>query len=79
MNPLKYHTVSARKTSAGTYVCKAVVDWISTPRAKGMYHHVKSNVADPDPSDPYVSGPPGSEPGSISHKYDPDPSITKQK
>jgi hypothetical protein len=46
---------------------------------------------DPDPSDPYVFGPPGSESGSISQWYesgsfyplvngmDPDLSITKQK
>jgi hypothetical protein len=35
-------------------------------------------VADADPQDPYVFGPPGSGSGSICTK-DPDPSIIKQK
>jgi hypothetical protein len=29
----------------------------------------KSSVADPDPSDPYVSGPPGSGSGFSSQRY----------
>jgi hypothetical protein len=39
------------------------------------------SVADPDPSDPHVFGPPGSGSGSISRGMvpDPDPSIIKQK
>ncbi len=39
----------------------------------------KTSVADPDPSDPYVFGPPGS--GSIRQSMDPEPnpSINKRK
>ncbi len=45
---------------------------------------IKSSVPDPDPPDPHVFGPPGTETGSISQSLrgmdpdpDPDPSISK--
>jgi hypothetical protein len=38
---------------------------------------VVNSVADPDPPDPYVFGPPGS--GSLVRATDPDPYIIKQK
>ena len=34
---------------------------------------------DPDPSDPYVFGPPGTDPDPLVRRMDPDPSIIKQK
>jgi hypothetical protein len=46
----------------------------------GNFRIVCSSVADPDPPDPHVSGPPGS--GSTSQRLrgmDPDPSIIMQK
>jgi hypothetical protein len=39
---------------------------------------VVSSVAFPDPSDPYVFGPPESGSRSIGQRYDPDPSIIKE-
>jgi hypothetical protein len=39
----------------------------------------ETSVADPDLADPYVFGLPGSGSGSIDQRFDPDPSITKQK
>jgi hypothetical protein len=62
---------------------QAVFVWV--PRTTVIEHGHRNSVADPDPSDPYVFGPPGSESGSISQRYgsdpapDPDPSIAKQK
>jgi hypothetical protein len=57
------------------------------PRSITERRNQLSSVADPDPNpdpkDPYVSGPPGSEYGSISQRYGsgsvPYPSIIKQK
>jgi hypothetical protein len=42
---------------------------------------VCTSVADPDPKDPYVFGPPGSAPDQIERGTDtpPDPSMIKQK
>ncbi len=44
-----------------------------------IFLYLKASVADPDPSDPYVFGPPGS--GYLNQRYcmDPDLSIIKQK
>jgi hypothetical protein len=38
-------------------------------RGRELTLPLQSSVADPDPSDPYVFGPPGSLSGSISQRY----------
>jgi hypothetical protein len=68
------HSCSPRSHAVSKYLAKSIRRILKLVFKKMI---VLRRVADPDPSDPYVFGPPGS--GSVSQMTDPDPSIIKQK
>jgi hypothetical protein len=67
-----------RDTETTYSICK-INRLLHSNKLEYLVFLVASSVADPDPPDPHVFGPPGSGSTSLSNGSDPDPSISMQK